>query len=232
MKTKTLALVLAGFTAAVVLRALLAPDGPFRYVFIVPNVLLAAVPLLLAPLFLLARRHLGGGSARVAAVFLAVVWLLFLPNAFYLLTDFMHLNPDVLVNAPGGTATYALRYGRGEGLYLYDALLLFAATVFGAYAGGLALWRAYRWLRSKTSPTLAGAGLAAIMVASAIGVYIGRFMRWNSWEGLTQPHRILLDLLSDLHTPAELRRFLFTLLVMLIFQAASFLYMRRQKSSG
>lgn len=231
MNYRFFGLFLLGLTAAILLRSVLEPFGPARYLFLVPNVLLAAVPLLVLPLFPAVRQSLPRPVAIPVLGFLAAVWLLFLPNAFYLLTDFMHLNPDVLVNAPGNTATYALEYTRGDALFLYDSLLLFSVTAFGAYAGGLALLQAYCFLSRRFSRPLAAGALAAVMLLSAVGVYIGRFGRWNSWEGLTQAHQIASSVWGDLASAQTRERLLIVVLVTLLFEILSLVFaLERERS--
>lgn len=215
--------------AACLLRILLA--GDFRLLFIVWNIILAAVPLLLVPVF----RTLGkyGKSIWVKAGQLATgfLWLLFLPNAFYILTDFMHLNSEVLVNARNDYSRYGEVYERGDGLFIYDSLLLFAATFFGAYVGGLALVQAYNYFKKRISKQLVYLAIASIMVLCAAGVYIGRFGRWNSWEGLTHPHTILMDLFDNLITSETRGRFLILVFTIIIFQLASFAFIYYQQKS-
>lgn len=204
------------------LRVVLA--GDFRLGFLVWNIFLAAVPLLLIPVFRFLDSRGNGLVEKAGKLLTAFAWLLFLPNAFYILTDFMHLNSRVLVNAREDYANYSLVYERGDGLFVYDTFLLFAATLFGAYVGGIALVQAYIYFRIRVSKSLASAGIISIMILSAVGVYIGRFGRWNSWDGLTYPHKILSDLFDNLLTSETRKRFLLVVVTMVIFQIASFLY--------
>ncbi|HEX7260009.1 MAG TPA: DUF1361 domain-containing protein [Candidatus Saccharimonadia bacterium] len=201
--------------------------GSFRFDFIVWNIVLAFVPLLVEPLFGIIVRKTKGALAKMGKLVVSAVWLLFLPNAFYILTDLMHLNSRVSVNARDDSRTYTLLYDRGDGLYVFDSLLLVAATVFGAYVGGLALLHAWKYFRKRMPQLSAGAILALIMTLSAVGVYIGRFGRWNSWDGLIHPHYVISDLFTSLITPATQGRFLLILLTMLIFQLSSVLIVQR-----
>ncbi|HUC20056.1 MAG TPA: DUF1361 domain-containing protein [Candidatus Polarisedimenticolaceae bacterium] len=211
----------------------IALTGNLRYDFIVWNIFLASIPLLTMPVFTLINHRLKGYAAKIGRLITALVWLLFLPNAFYILTDFMHLNAQVSVNARHDTNKYFILYERGDGLYIYDTLLLFAATAFGAYVGGLALFYAYTYFRKKTSSTGTYMAMAAIMVLCAVGVYIGRFGRWNSWNGITQPHEVIADFFNNLVTAKTLGRFLILLIALLIFQLASLtlVYYQQKKRS-
>lgn len=123
------------------------------------------------------------------------IWLLFFPNAPYMLTDFFHLSArpgvplwyDVLL-----LVTYSW-----TGLFLAVASLRTMGRVVQAYLGRYINW-------AFTSLAI---GL------SAIGIYLGRFERWNSWDMLSHPRRIIADVIVPLLDPLEsLRFFGFTIL--------------------
>ncbi len=106
------------------------------------------------------------------------LWLLFLPNAPYILTDLIHLE-----GSPGMPQWYDLALllsSAGAGLFFCYLSLLdvqrFVARRCGAKGG---------WLVAVSSLLLCG-----------FGIYLGRFLRWNSWDLLTRPGALL----SDIHT--------------------------------
>ena len=200
----------------------------FHYWFILANIGLAAIPVLLEPLFILTTHRLRGMVTKIAQVFLGLVWLLFLPNSFYVLTDFMHINPTVLVNERNNQQDHLLMYARGDGIYIFDSLFLFVATAISAYLGGLALFHGYRFIRTKVAKWYALALLSFVMFLVGAGVYIGRYGRWNSWEGLVHPWRIVHDLLSDLASAPNRQRFVIVVTAMVVLQVISFLYVRQQ----
>jgi uncharacterized membrane protein len=145
--------------------------GAALHAYLVWNLALAWIPLLLAILLLAlyTRRH-----SALALIAVGAAWLLFLPNAPYLLTDFIHL---------------------GRAHRLYDTILIgsFAAT-------GLALGFASLLLVQLVVTRAAGAlfgwvtALGALFFAS-IGVYLGRFLRFNSWDAFQRP-RLLWDVVG------------------------------------
>lgn len=225
MKYKPLLIAATIITALWLLRCVIAGSLSF-YGFIVGNILLATIPLLLEPLFPWIKKHAVGLVSKIARLFVGVTWLLFLPNTFYILTDFMHLNTAVLVNERDDLYDSAVYYARGDGLYVVDSLLLLAATLYGAYIGGLALLHAYNYFKRHMPYIVALLSLEVIMVLVAIGVYIGRYGRWNSWEGLQHPWAIITDLMNSLSDPAIRHRFLIIVLTLLIFQFLCILYIR------
>jgi len=131
-------------------------DGFYR--FLVWNLFLAWVPLALAAAaYALLRRGVDG---LVAA--LLVAWLLFFPNAPYLLTDFIHLE-------------------EGPAPLWYDALMLSAFAWTGLLVGFASLYLVQIILRRAFGAAAAWLGVFGALGLASIGVYIGRFVRLNSW---------------------------------------------------
>ncbi len=102
-----------------------------------------------------------------------VLWLLFLPNAPYLLTDFIHLRPR-----PGVPLWF-------------DAGLLTTFAALGWAFGILSVYRAVQLFRSFLSKNKARLFAASILFLSSIGVFLGRELRWNSWDALLRPQQVL-----------------------------------------
>lgn len=123
---------------------------------------------------------------RVLAVLVGLGWLLFLPNAPYILTDLIHLAQP--------------RSGVGAPLW-FDLLvhLLFALTgLLIGYASLALVQDAVTRLHGR----LAGWGFASLALAlAAFGIYIGRFLRWNSWDILRSPLSLLGDVAQRLVDP-------------------------------
>lgn len=151
-------------------------SGEWRFFFLLWNLFLAWLPLLFAGL-LPCRR---GWPWRIGWGFL---WLLFLPNAPYLVTDLIHLRPSAA--AP----------------LWYDALLLFTAAFTGLLLGLTSLARLQAAVARRVGARAGWAFATAALVLSSVGVYIGRFLRWNSWDLLTRPLPLLADLAQALPTP-------------------------------
>src|SRR5688500_5404663 len=138
--------------------------GDAYYRFLVWNLILAWVPLALAvAAYARARR---GVDVLVAA--LLVPWLLFFPNAPYLLTDFIHLS-------------------EGPAPLWYDALMLSAFAWTGLLLGFASLYLVQMILRRAAGEAAAWVGVLGALALASVGVYIGRFIRFNSWDALLHP---------------------------------------------
>jgi uncharacterized membrane protein len=113
-------------------------------------------------------------------------WLLFIPNGPYLVTDIMHL----------------LDHRRGPLLW-FDLILFFSYAHLGLL---LAMYSAAQIedLLSKFAPrVVAKLSMMLLFFAIAFGVYLGRFLRWNSWDLFYKPWDIARELTDCLNNPAE-----------------------------
>jgi uncharacterized membrane protein len=141
-------------------------DGYYR--FLVWNLFLAWVPLgFAAAAYVRSRRRVD----PLVAVLL-VPWLLFFPNAPYLLTDFIHLQ-------------------EGPAPLWYDALMLSAFAWTGLLVGFASLYLVQLILVRAFGPVVAWLGVFGVLALSSIGVYIGRFIRLNSWDALLHPRNVV-----------------------------------------
>lgn len=132
------------------------------------NLLLAAVPLFWASALRLASER---GSSVWAGVFFCL-WLLFLPNAPYILTDLVHLGPRP--NVP---------------LWYVLAMLLSCAGA-GTLLGYVSLLNVQALAEQKFGPAVGWAVAVASLLGCGFGIYLGRFLRWNSWDAFTHPIRL------------------------------------------
>ena len=162
-----LAALLAASAWCVVLLAVRKHEfGAAAYPYLVWNLTLAWIPLLLAILLVssYARR---GSTLELVAV--GAAWLLFLPNAPYVLTDFIHL---------------------GEAHRLYDTILI-GSFAFTGLALGFASLLLVQLVVTRAGGALLGwvTALGALFFAS-VGIYLGRVLRFNSWDAIQRPHRL------------------------------------------
>lgn len=144
------------------------------------NTLLALIPLVLA--WLLLRQHRRRNFGWWCGVAVAVA---FLPNAPYVLTDIIHFLNDVRRGADDVEAVTVLA----------PVYAVFFAVGFGAYAAALRITR--RYLRGLGWPRRRSALVElALHGSSAVGVYLGRVLRLNSWSLVTDPTSVLRSVAS------------------------------------
>ncbi|WP_134683076.1 DUF1361 domain-containing protein [Brevibacillus migulae] len=144
-----------------------------------PNLFLAWIPFW-AAWFIHWRVH-SSKRHRLWLLIPGAIWLFFLPNAPYMLTDLLHLSVikestpihlDLLVILSSAVTAYFLGF---------SSLLLLQDIVAERFNHG------WGWVFSFVVLWLCG-----------IGVYLGRFLRWNSWDLVDRPLQIILDVFSIL----------------------------------
>lgn len=145
-----------------------------RYVFLVWNLLLALVPLFLA--WLLASRVKRFGWQKWQQVLLTILWLSFLPNSFYLITDFVHLRETTEI-----------------GLF-YDIVMLASFVVNGLLIGYLSVYLIHKEIIKRLSAKKSYFAIFGIFFLCSFAIYLGRFTRWNTWDIVFQPAGLLFDL--------------------------------------
>ena len=159
--------------------------GAFGFRFLIWNLILAWIPLLLG-LFVYDRYR--RGSPLLALAPALVLWLLFLPNAPYIVTDFVHLSA---ASAPP--------------LWL-DGVELSAFAWTGMLLGFVSLYLVHAVARHRFGPVPGWTAVLGVLALVSVGVYLGRVKRWNSWDLLTQPGARLAQLHAHLGDPASLTR--------------------------
>jgi uncharacterized membrane protein len=168
-------------------------SGSDFYRFLVWNLVLAWVPLVLAlAAYASARRR-----ATAATVVLGVLWLLFFPNAPYLLTDFIHLRE---------TPTTPL---------WYDALMLASFAWTGLLLGYASLYL-MQMIWERAVGTLSWLGVVAALALASLGVYVGRFLRLNSWDALVRPLRLGQVIHANLENPLQHPRLIASLVALTV----------------
>jgi uncharacterized membrane protein len=140
--------------------------GAAGYPYLVWNLVLAWVPLMLAGLLVVtyARsrsllEHLAVGAA----------WLVFLPNAPYVLTDFVHL---------------------GERHRLFDTLVISSFALTALALGFLSLVLVQLVVTRALGALLGWTTVVGSLFAASFGIYLGRVLRFNSWDVISQPHQL------------------------------------------
>src|SRR5215216_693033 len=163
-----LALAAASALCVAMLEFRIRATGDSFYRFLVWNLMLAWIPLGFAAIAHARARTRTDAIVVVAAV----LWLLFFPNAPYVLTDFIHLDDNTV--AP----------------VWYDALMLSAFAWTALLLGFASLYLMQIVVRRSLGPLAAWVCVVGALGLASLGVYIGRFVRFNSWDALLHPRAV------------------------------------------
>lgn len=173
-------------------------------VFLLWNLFLAWIPLGLA--YLVENMWRQRFMERWGVIVGVGIWLLFFPNAPYLITDLIHLKaaPDYLI--------------------WYDALMNFSFALAGLLTGLYSLLKVHRLIEQIWSGLLAWIAVSGSLVLSSYGVYLGRFGRWNSWDIVTNPFSLIRYSVSNLYDPLAIKLTIVFSFVMLVIYGAFWLF--------
>lgn len=146
------------------------------------NLFLAFVPWVLSVVWLaMPSLH----ANRMAVFSLFGLWLLFFPNAPYILTDLFHLRLDTRMPK------------------WYDLVMILSYAWTGLFMGFLSLKNIEEITLRKFSKRNTVLMIVFLLFLASYGVYVGRFLRWNSWDMLQNPLHLLNTTWVHVRAPFE-----------------------------
>jgi uncharacterized membrane protein len=206
-KQLAFALVLATAVGAGLFTYCAITNHSLQYDYLLWNLLLAWVPLIISTrlIYVLSKKLWSSWEAMG----LSILWLIFLPNSFYMISDFIHLE-----TAPTNSAIY---YAITFTSIIYTAVVI----------GFLSLYMVHIELRRRLDSNTVRLILALILASCSAAIYIGRDLRWSSWDVITNPGGVLFDIsdrlvhISDYRTMLTTGIMFFVLLASMYFLAWS-----------
>ena len=184
--TQTLVSVSVGFTLSLLFVRAIYTES-LTYFFYTWNLFLAIVPLVLSGL--LSKQK----TLNYKSILLLGLWLLFLPNAPYLVTDIFHF------------------FERPPVPMWFDLMLVVSGAWNGILLCMISLFKVERFLKSVYRPRFINVLMFLLLIPCGYGIYIGRFLRYNSWDVFTDPLGIIKTSTHHLHHPFQsLNVWLFT----------------------
>lgn len=149
------------------------------YVFLSWNLFLAIIPFAISSFILLYEQKI----SKLLLLPLVFSWLVFFPNAPYIITDLFHL--DQRQNVP----------------LWYDLMLILSFCFNGLILTFLSLADIHRVLNKRFDKLIGWLFVLASIFLTGFGVYVGRYLRWNSWDVLANPISLFNDLLVRFVNP-------------------------------
>jgi len=156
--------------------------GTTRYWFIPENLLLAWAGLAFG--WLLVRKLQTKRWLSWQNIVLSVLWLFFLPNTWYVITDYLHV------------------YATGEISQLYDIVLVGTLVIVGFTLGFTSLYLVHREILKRLSSAQALAVIELVILFSSFAIYLGRILRWNSWDLVTNTSGLIINVSDRVSDPA------------------------------
>ncbi len=165
-----LALTFASATSVALVVARMIWTGRLGYSFLVWNLFLAWLPMMFALLACERYQSTSGRDWRFLG--LAGAWLLFFPNAPYIFTDLIHL-----------TTRYYPQFW-------VDLSLILLCALTGMVLGFVSMYLMQAVVERILGRAAGWLFIAAVAALSGFGIYLGRFMRFNSWDVVFKPRQL------------------------------------------
>jgi len=165
----------------------------FTYWYLAWNLLLAWLPLLFV-VFLRRSLKYHPWLAWRPMVW-TVLWLAFLPNSFYIVSDLLHLQ---------GVSTSDI---------LYDTVMMVSFMLNGLILGYISLYQVHQELKKRLSATSVNCLIGLSLLVCSYAIFLGRDLRWSSWDLIINPQGILFDISNQVIDPRQhLQTFTITLM--------------------
>lgn len=176
-------LLLTNFVSVFLFGLRLVGADNFRYWFMLWNLALAWAAPLIA--WWLARRLQTTSWRTAFNTMLTVVWLGFLPNSFYMVSDLIHVHQT------------------GEVSIIFDAVLFTSFIFNGFIAGFLGVALLHRQLLKRVHARTAVGIIVSIFALTGYAIYLGRVLRWNTWDAIIHPAGLIFDVSDNIFHPLE-----------------------------
>lgn len=180
-KFKTLVLVTAALSfSLIMLMVRMKLNKSFFYLFLVWNIFLAFIPYIIT-MYLNTKTNL----SKLKLGFWFFIWLAFLPNAPYIVTDLIHI-----------------RIGNQTLLWL-DVMVILSFALSGLLLFYLSIRDMEKLIAVKFKQIPISTLSILIMFLCGFGVYLGRFLRYNSWEIISNPQVLISDVFNIIVSPFQ-----------------------------
>lgn len=178
--------------------------GSIYYAFLIWNLFLAFLPLLISNIIVQKKN-----KKWIYYIFPGILWLLLLPNAPYIITDFIHLED---------TNTVPL---------WFDLILILSFAWNGLMFWLISIFHFNNLIKDRLGPFLKRMTNQSIIFLSALGVYLGRYGRYNSWDVFTDPFEIVEKVINMMLHPKDFSGFYGMTIAIYIFLALLFSIIKR-----
>ncbi|MCL2280757.1 DUF1361 domain-containing protein [Candidatus Saccharibacteria bacterium] len=176
------------------------------------NLFLAFLPLLFSSFAVRPKQN------KWLTVTWMIFWLLFFPNAIYVFTDVIHLG-ELSFYGERFYEVSRVVYNRDFTIWL-ELITVISGVFLALMMGLLSLLNIHKFLARRTSKVKIWSLIIGVSLLSSLAVFIGRFLRFNSWDMVARPWNTVVKTIQNLDSFALgyiLLTTFFTLFVYAIF---------------
>lgn len=169
------------------------------------NCFLALLPLIFAWQFRQPSAH----SWRYNLPF-GLLWLLFFPNSPYMITDFIHLSTFTFFSSQES------RVSAVNPAAWLSLIQIGTGVLFGCLSGMLSMSLVHNRLIYRWGIRAANLFIILICLISGYAIFIGRFLRFNSWD-VVHPLRLMAQLTAHINPASAGSSLLFAAYILLSY---------------
>ncbi|WP_063795693.1 DUF1361 domain-containing protein [Paenibacillus sp. Soil750] len=172
------------------------PSGNRPYLFIFWDTFLAWVPVGIAVILDLLFSYTRKKMRALILMLIGASWFFFFPNAPYLVTDLLHV-----------FARYSFDPAKrfwADIVFWQHLFTIFTIAMLGLLLGSISLFSVQNLVRISFGVIASWIFVIFVLLLSSFGIYIGRFVRWNSWDVIMRPGYILKELFIMLTDTSKL----------------------------
>lgn len=174
--------------------------GEPHFFFLAWNLILAWIPFLLSKMITKSNRK----ARSFRTVLLFFLWLIFFPNALYIITDLFHFHQRTMVPL------------------WFDLVLILSFAWNGLMLGFISLMEIQKFLSKKFGSQTGFRVAMILLIISAFGIYLGRYLRWNSWDLFTNLSQLYLDVADRFMHPMKHPRTIGVTILFALFLTMSY----------
>jgi len=172
------------------------------YFYLIINLFLATIPLILA--WRLTHVLTVKRWSSWEALLTTFVWIIFLPNSFYMISDYIHLD------AMAGS------------VILYNSVMFTAFIYLAVFMGMVSLYLIHQQLKKRLYSYTAMSLILVLILGCCTAIYLGRDLRWNSWDVVLHPAGLLFDISNLILRPQAYPLMIKTVLSFFVLLASAY----------
>ena len=142
---------------------------------------------------------------KASGIILLLLWLVFFPNAPYMITDLFQITNSNTIPI------------------WYDAIILFSAAIYGLMLAMVSLFDVEMKLKELNKPNLSRLFIFLALILGSFGIYLGRFIQWNSWDVFNKPFKLYNGILQIMASPFE-NSSIYLMTIFVFFSLNMYLY--------
>ena len=143
------------------------------FLFLNWNLFLAFLPWLFSTILVIYPKL---QQNKLGLIALVCSWLLFFPNSLYILTDLFHLQLETSMPK------------------WFDLVLILSFAWTGLMFGFMSLWDIEKIIGNRIRKNLMPMVSFSLLFLGSFGIYLGRYLRWNSWDIIREPFNLFYDI--------------------------------------